>query len=257
MSAATRPLGIAITLVIVLVASAFAADTGTISGAVFDQGGQPVPDATVKISGATLPIGGTAQRKSISARRRQRGVRPDQWNRRQCGHPQRLESILGGRPDGLAVETLGRRLHASCRSRRRRRQARSVSRRAADDGNNAGRRDRRPVVRNRMFFYLSARHSRETKWDRSTKPGHRCPTKFERGPSFSASYSYAGHAASAGGQLSLSTEPRRKRRNRRGLCAQRRDDHRQRQQNRHGRVGQLPRRTSIRERAISLHEREQ
>ncbi len=61
MCAATRPLGIAITLVIVLVVSAFAADTGTISGAVYDQGGRPVPDATVKISGATLPIGRTAQ----------------------------------------------------------------------------------------------------------------------------------------------------------------------------------------------------
>ena len=34
-----------------------AADTGTISGAVFDRAGQPVADATVKISGAQYPIG--------------------------------------------------------------------------------------------------------------------------------------------------------------------------------------------------------
>ena len=41
--------------------SARAADTGTVSGAVFDQNGQPVADATVKISGDRLPVGRTAQ----------------------------------------------------------------------------------------------------------------------------------------------------------------------------------------------------
>jgi hypothetical protein len=38
-----------------------AADTGTISGAIFDKGGQPIADATVKISGETLPAGRTVQ----------------------------------------------------------------------------------------------------------------------------------------------------------------------------------------------------
>ena len=38
-----------------------AADTGTISGAVFDKGGQPIADATVKISGEPLPAGRTVQ----------------------------------------------------------------------------------------------------------------------------------------------------------------------------------------------------
>lgn len=61
MRAATRPLVIAITLIILFPVSAIAADTGTVSGAVFDQGGQPVADAAVKISGAPLPIGRTVQ----------------------------------------------------------------------------------------------------------------------------------------------------------------------------------------------------
>ncbi len=62
MCAATRSLAIAITLVTTLFAvSAFAADTGTVSGAVFDQNGQPVAEAAVKISGDPLPMGRTAQ----------------------------------------------------------------------------------------------------------------------------------------------------------------------------------------------------
>ena len=60
MCAATRPLVIALRLSCVAV-SAMAADTGTVSGAVFDQDGQPVADATVKISGRPLPIGRTVQ----------------------------------------------------------------------------------------------------------------------------------------------------------------------------------------------------
>ena len=43
------------------VANLHAADTGTVSGAVFDQNGQPVVDAAVKISGVHLPVGRTAQ----------------------------------------------------------------------------------------------------------------------------------------------------------------------------------------------------
>ena len=56
-----RPLLIALALMIALTISARAADTGTVSGAVFDGTGQPVPDATVKISGDRLPSGRTVQ----------------------------------------------------------------------------------------------------------------------------------------------------------------------------------------------------
>ena len=55
------PLVIALALVIAVAVSANAADTGTISGVVFDQNGQPVADATVKISGTPLPVARTVQ----------------------------------------------------------------------------------------------------------------------------------------------------------------------------------------------------
>ena len=58
---ATRRLVIVIAIVFVCRVSAMAADTGTISGAVFDKGGQPIADATVKISGEPLPSGRTIQ----------------------------------------------------------------------------------------------------------------------------------------------------------------------------------------------------
>ena len=58
---ATRRLVISIAIVLVCRVSAMAADTGTISGAVFDKGGQPIADATVKISGQPLPSGRTVQ----------------------------------------------------------------------------------------------------------------------------------------------------------------------------------------------------
>ena len=58
---ATRRLVISIVIVLVCRVSAMAADTGTISGAVFDKGGQPIADATVKISGQPLPSGRTVQ----------------------------------------------------------------------------------------------------------------------------------------------------------------------------------------------------
>ena len=69
MYATRRPLVIAITIVhCVSGVGAMAADTGTISGAVFDKGGQPIAEATVKISGETLPTGRTV------AERRQRAL---------------------------------------------------------------------------------------------------------------------------------------------------------------------------------------
>jgi Carboxypeptidase regulatory-like domain len=56
-----RQFPVAFALVLTMAAAAWAADTGTISGAVFDQNGQPVADATVKISGDRLPAGRTLQ----------------------------------------------------------------------------------------------------------------------------------------------------------------------------------------------------
>ena len=49
--ASTRPLLIALALVIAVAVSARAADTGTVSGVVFDQNGAAVTDAAVKVSG--------------------------------------------------------------------------------------------------------------------------------------------------------------------------------------------------------------
>ena len=59
MYAVVRPLFILLALFITVPALAFAADTGTVSGAAFDQNGQPVADATVRISGELLPVGRT------------------------------------------------------------------------------------------------------------------------------------------------------------------------------------------------------
>jgi hypothetical protein len=52
---------IAIVSVALSAVSLNAADTGTISGAVFDPNGQPVADATVRISGAAIPAGRSVQ----------------------------------------------------------------------------------------------------------------------------------------------------------------------------------------------------
>jgi hypothetical protein len=48
-------------LMLLIPVSVHAADTGTVSGVVFDQNGQPVADATVKITGVPLPAGRTVQ----------------------------------------------------------------------------------------------------------------------------------------------------------------------------------------------------
>jgi hypothetical protein len=61
MRGSTWQLLIALALVLAVATAARAADTGTVSGAVFDQNGQPVADATVKISGDRLPVGRTLQ----------------------------------------------------------------------------------------------------------------------------------------------------------------------------------------------------
>jgi len=53
----TRLLVIVFVLMTAVAGPARAADTGTISGAVVDRAGQPVADATVRISGPQYPIG--------------------------------------------------------------------------------------------------------------------------------------------------------------------------------------------------------
>ena len=67
MGGATRSFVIALTLIALFTVSALAADTGTISGAVFDPSGQPIADASVRISGERLPIGRTVQTSSNGA----------------------------------------------------------------------------------------------------------------------------------------------------------------------------------------------
>ncbi len=61
MGAGVRRFVFAIAIAIAVPVPALAADTGTVSGAAFDQNGEPVADATVKISGDLLPIGRTVQ----------------------------------------------------------------------------------------------------------------------------------------------------------------------------------------------------
>lgn len=61
MYAPARLLIIALALVTTIPVSVAAADTGSVSGAAFDQNGQPVADATVRISGEPLPAGRTVQ----------------------------------------------------------------------------------------------------------------------------------------------------------------------------------------------------
>jgi hypothetical protein len=61
MRGSTRPLLIALAVIVTVAVSASAADTGTVSGFVFDQNGQPVPDATVTISGNRMPVVRTVQ----------------------------------------------------------------------------------------------------------------------------------------------------------------------------------------------------
>jgi len=61
MRLSTRSILLMLTLCLAQGPRAFAADTGSVSGAVFDQNGAPVQDATVKISGDQLPAGRTTQ----------------------------------------------------------------------------------------------------------------------------------------------------------------------------------------------------
>src|SRR5580765_7798574 len=61
MRGSTRPLLLALAVMMTVVVSTSAADTGTVSGFVFDQNGQPVAEATAKISGDALPVTRTAQ----------------------------------------------------------------------------------------------------------------------------------------------------------------------------------------------------
>ena len=56
-----RPLVLTLALCVGAAAQVLAADTGSVSGAVFDQNGAPVVDATVRISGDRMPGGRTTQ----------------------------------------------------------------------------------------------------------------------------------------------------------------------------------------------------
>ncbi len=51
-----------------------------------------------------------------------------------------------------------------------------------------------PIVQNRMFFYASARHSRETKWDRFNKVGTPLPDEVRTGPEFFGKLTFAAAA---------------------------------------------------------------
>jgi hypothetical protein len=64
MSVLKRPLVTAIALSIGLAARVLAADTGSVSGAVFDQNGNPVADAIVRIVGERMPAGRTVKTDS-------------------------------------------------------------------------------------------------------------------------------------------------------------------------------------------------
>jgi len=61
MPGSPRRILVTLALVLAVATAARAADTGTVSGAVFDRNGQPVADATVKISGDRLPGSRTLQ----------------------------------------------------------------------------------------------------------------------------------------------------------------------------------------------------
>src|SRR5690242_2647691 len=54
------PLLLAVAITFAVCATARAADTGSLSGAVFDGSGTPIPDATIRISGDQLPAGRAA-----------------------------------------------------------------------------------------------------------------------------------------------------------------------------------------------------
>src|ERR1700730_5155116 len=56
-----RPLFMTLAICLLIGRPAFAADTGSVSGAVFDQAGKPIPDVLVKISGDRLPVGRSSQ----------------------------------------------------------------------------------------------------------------------------------------------------------------------------------------------------
>ena len=48
-----------------------------------------------------------------------------------------------------------------------------------------------PILQNRMFFYASARHSRETKWDRVNKVGTPLPDEVRTGPEYFGKLNFA------------------------------------------------------------------
>jgi hypothetical protein len=67
--ACTRLLVSAVVLLVASAVSAIAADTGTISGTVFTETGEPVPEATVRLTGSRAPDGRTVQTGATGAYR--------------------------------------------------------------------------------------------------------------------------------------------------------------------------------------------
>ena len=137
-----RGLAIALAIVLSMGGSLFAADTGTVSGLVFDQGGQPLAGATVKIS------------------RRPPAGRPHGANRQQ----RRLQ-LPGAAPRAIHRRShADRRRHRHPRRDRRGRQGHAGRSRArhGDQGRRPGQRrgaDRRPQV-HRGQFQLHRRDDR-------------------------------------------------------------------------------------------------
>ena len=95
-----------------------------------------------------------------------------------------------------------------------------------------------PLIRDRLFFYGSARYFRQTKWDRVNKVGGALPDEVRNGPRAVRQVHGEPHDdAAAHRELSVSSESPRKLRAHFGLCAKRRHQQRQRQPHRNGRSG--------------------
>ncbi len=61
MKSSKRPIWLALALCVAFATAAMAADTGSVSGTVFDQNGKPIANASAKISGDRLPAGRATQ----------------------------------------------------------------------------------------------------------------------------------------------------------------------------------------------------
>ena len=114
-----------------------------------------------------------------------------------------------------------------------------------------------PVIKDHIFFYGSARYSRQKKWDRVNKVGTVLPDELRTGPEFYGKLTATPeppHQLII--QLSRAAQQRSGSRARLELCAERRDDDRQRQPDCDRRMGAFHAEPLV-QRAIPLHERDQ